>query len=111
MMPYLHTFLREISKWFEVVIFTASEDQRVDAIQSFAEVSNELGKPISDIKVEVKKVKKFWLAEDYHQDFARNNRLKYDFYRYSCGRDKRLDQLWGKRARTGEKWTSASKEI
>ncbi len=38
----------------------------------------------------------FYPAEEYHQDFHRKNPLRYRFYRYSCGRDQRLDELWGR---------------
>ncbi len=37
----------------------------------------------------------FWAAEDYHQDYYMKNPIRYKFYRYGCGRDKRLDELWG----------------
>ena len=37
----------------------------------------------------------FYPAEDYHQDYYRKNPVRYKFYRYSCGRDKRLEELWG----------------
>ena len=46
----------------------------------------------------------FWLAEEYHQDFAERNELKYKFYRFSCGRDQRLDKLWGDNARSTNLW-------
>ena len=61
--------------------------------------------PIEEIKVEVKSKNKFWLAEDYHQNFAENNEFKYKFYRFSCGRDNRLDQLWGENSKTGNEWS------
>jgi len=35
-------------------------------------------------------------AEDYHQDYYLKNPVRYKFYRYSCGRDERLEELWGK---------------
>ena len=35
---------------------------------------------------------------DYHQDFYKNHSLKYRFYRYSCGRDARLKEIWGDKA-------------
>ena len=78
------------------------ENQSNDALK-FASI--ELNVPIEEIKVEVKSKNKFWLAEDYHQDFADNNELKYKFYRYSCGRDKRLDQLWGANSKTSNEWS------
>ena len=39
----------------------------------------------------------FYPAEDYHQNFSRKNPLTYKFYRFTCGRDNRLNELWGKR--------------
>ena len=90
---------------YRPVIFyqnSIEENQSNDALIS---ASRELKVPIEKIKVEVKSKNKFWLAEDYHQDFAENNEFKYKFYRYSCGRDKRLDQLWGENSRTGNKWS------
>ena len=77
------------------------ESKSYDALIS---ASRELGVSIEKIKVEVKPKNKFWLAEDYHQNFAENNEFKYKFYRYSCGRDKRLDQLWGENSKTGNEW-------
>ncbi|MGB4101432.1 MAG: peptide-methionine (S)-S-oxide reductase MsrA [Alphaproteobacteria bacterium] len=38
----------------------------------------------------------FWAAEDYHQDYAEKNPLQYKFYRYRCGRDARVEDVWGK---------------
>ena len=38
----------------------------------------------------------FYPAEDYHQDYYQKNPVRYKYYRYSCGRDKRLEELWGK---------------
>ena len=37
----------------------------------------------------------FYPAEDYHQDYYQTNPIRYRFYRWSCGRDARLDELWG----------------
>jgi peptide-methionine (S)-S-oxide reductase len=37
----------------------------------------------------------FYPAEDYHQDYYLKNPVRYKFYRYGCGRDKRLEELWG----------------
>ena len=39
-----------------------------------------------------------------HQNYAENNAVKYNFYRFSCGRDRRLDSVWGDNARTGNAW-------
>ena len=41
----------------------------------------------------------FWPAEDYHQDYYKKNSWKYQYYRYGCGRDARLKDLWGEEAK------------
>ncbi|RJX35355.1 MAG: peptide-methionine (S)-S-oxide reductase [Desulfarculus sp.] len=37
----------------------------------------------------------FYPAEKYHQDYYKKNPLRYKFYRYNCGRDQRLKEIWG----------------
>lgn len=37
----------------------------------------------------------FYPAEEYHQDYYKKNPLRYQFYRYNCGRDQRLKKIWG----------------
>ncbi len=49
------------------------------------------------IKVEINKVDIFYAAEDYHQDYYQKNPIRYKYYRHSCGRDKKLKQLWGEK--------------
>jgi peptide-methionine (S)-S-oxide reductase len=66
--------------------------------------ARELGRPASALKVEVKALNRFWPAEEYHQNYARRNGVKYRYYRWSCGRDRRLNAVWGRRARTSEAW-------
>ena len=89
---------------YRPVIFVRDENQREYAIKSLELAAKELGKPSRSIQVEIKRFKKFWFAEDYHQDFAEINPVKYNFYRFSCGRDNRLNELWGERARTSKEW-------
>jgi peptide-methionine (S)-S-oxide reductase len=47
--------------------------------------------------VSVELAKEFWVAEDYHQDYYLKNPVKYRYYRWGCGRDARLEELWGKK--------------
>ena len=42
---------------------------------------------------------RFWPAEDYHQDYYSRNPIRYNYYRYGCGRDRRLEELWGRSAK------------
>lgn len=36
--------------------------------------------------------------ESYHQDYYKNNPIRYKAYRWNCGRDKRLKEIWGDKA-------------
>ena len=89
---------------YRAVIFFKDAFEESQAKKAFTSASKELHVPIEDIRVDLEPRNKFWIAEDYHQDFATKNELKYKFYRFSCGRDKRLDQLWGDNARTDNPW-------
>jgi peptide-methionine (S)-S-oxide reductase len=48
------------------------------------------------IQTEVTAASTFYKAEDYHQDYYKKNPVRYQFYRFNCGRDARLEELWGK---------------
>lgn len=43
----------------------------------------------------------FYDAEDYHQNYYEKNPIRYKFYRYRCGRDQRVKQVWGPNAYKG----------
>ena len=90
---------------YRPVIFYKDSIEKSDAEDALISASNELRVPLEKISVELKSKGQFWLAEEYHQDFAERNELKYKFYRYSCGRDQRLDKLWGDNARSTNLWS------
>ena len=90
---------------YRPVIFYADLDEADESKNALISASKELGVSVEKIKVELKSRNKFWVAEEYHQDFAKNNELKYKFYRYACGRDKRLDQVWGEKAKKTIAWS------
>ena len=52
------------------------------------------GKFSLPIQTEIVLATKFYPAEDYHQDFYKKNPIRYKFYKYSCGRAQRLEELW-----------------
>ena len=41
----------------------------------------------------------FWEAEEYHQSYYKKNPVRYKYYRTSCGRDRRLERVWGEAGR------------
>ena len=89
---------------YRPVIFYKDSIEKNYAENALFSASNELRVPLEKISVELKSKDQFWLAEEYHQDFAERNELKYKFYRFSCGRDQRLDKLWGGNARSTNSW-------
>ena len=89
---------------YKPVIFTEGDQQLKEAKASLQNAAQELRKPASAIQVQIKPLKRFWPAEGYHQNYAVNNAIKYNYYRWACGRDRRLDQVWGSRARSDAPW-------
>ncbi len=89
---------------YRPVIFTTSANQSVEARNSLVAAARELGRPAAAIKVAIRPLARFWPAEGYHQNYAKRNGVKYNYYRWSCGRDRRLDAVWGRRARSSQRW-------
>ena len=79
---------------YKPVIFTSNQEQEREAKESKDIVSVELNIPTDQLKVDIIDSKDFWIAENYHQDYAIKNPIKYNFYRTSCGRDNRLKKVW-----------------
>lgn len=77
---------------YRTAIYVHSDDERKLAEESKKKVEAELKKPIY---TEIEQAGPFYKAEDYHQDFYLKNPAKYKFYRWNCGRDQRLEQIWG----------------
>jgi peptide-methionine (S)-S-oxide reductase len=50
------------------------------------------------VGTEIVAFKKFWKAEEYHQDYYKKNPIRYKYYRNGCGRDARVKEIWGDEA-------------
>lgn len=70
----------------------ASEEEEAAARSSLAEAATRLGAPIV---TPVLAPARFYPAEEYHQDFWIKSPVRYTSYRRGCGRDARLEELWG----------------
>ena len=75
-------------------IFYLNEEQKKLAEKSKAEL--EKTKPFkAPIVTAITPASTFYPAEEYHQDYHNKNPIRYKYYRWGCGRDKRLEELWG----------------
>ncbi|MES2950668.1 MAG: peptide-methionine (S)-S-oxide reductase MsrA [Pseudomonadota bacterium] len=82
---------------YRSAIFAHGEEQLKIAQASRAAL--EKSKPFKEpIVTDIVLAGPFYPAEDYHQDYYKKNPIRYKYYRTSCGRDARLQQLWGDQA-------------
>src|SRR5262249_18452218 len=79
---------------YRTAIFYHDETQRqlAEASKQALEASKRFAAPIV---TEITQASEFYPAEEYHQDYYKKNPIRYKFYRYNCGRDQRLHELWG----------------
>ncbi len=77
---------------YKAAIFYQDEKEKQLAEISKTEVSKKLSN--QHIVTTIKLFGKFFPAEDYHQNYYLNNPTSYQFYRFTCGRDHRLSQIW-----------------
>ena len=78
---------------YRPAIFYADEAQRVAAEASKRIVSDAY--ELDGSAVSIEELTSFYPAEDYHQNYYQMNPIRYNYYRWGCGRDARLNELWG----------------
>jgi peptide-methionine (S)-S-oxide reductase len=82
---------------YRSAIFYHNEEQHQLALQSKAEL--EKTKTFREpVVTEIVPATEFYPAENYHQHYYKKNPIRYKYYRFSCGRDQRLKELWGNEA-------------
>jgi len=79
---------------YRTAVFVSDAAERQVAEAERAKVEKQLG---AKVTVVTRNAAPFWLAEAYHQDFARKNPIRYEQYRIGCGRDRVLRVVWGDR--------------
>ena len=87
-------FCDQGSQYRTGIFYHDDEQKKLAEASKAALVKN---KPFKgDIVTEVTAAPEFYRAEEYHQDFYKKNPQRYKLYRTGCGRDARLQALWGK---------------
>jgi peptide-methionine (S)-S-oxide reductase len=79
---------------YRTAVFVADPQERAAAEAVKAKVAQALGERVA---TQVLPAGRFWMAEAYHQDYARKNAAAYDAYRVGCGRDRKLKAVWAGR--------------
>jgi peptide-methionine (S)-S-oxide reductase len=82
---------------YRSAIFYHNEAQQRLAETSKAQLEQS-GRFDHPIVTEIKPATEFYAAEAYHQEYYQKNPVRYKLYRFSCGRDHRLKELWGENA-------------
>jgi len=80
---------------YRTAIFYLDDEQKKLAEETKKKVAAKFAPRV--VYTEITKADTFYPAEDYHQDYYKKNEARYNFYRWNCGRDQRLEQLWGKK--------------
>lgn len=85
---------------YRTAIFYLNDEQKrlAEASKAAIEKSGRFKRPIV---TEIVAAGPFYPAEQYHQNYYKENPVRYNLYRFNCGRDARLEELWGKEAGGG----------
>ncbi|TVP49587.1 MAG: peptide-methionine (S)-S-oxide reductase [Halomonas sp.] len=85
----------DVGSQYRSAIFYHDEEQRELAEATKAEVEQRFDR---EVATQIVPASEFWEAEEYHQAYYQKNPLRYRFYRHNCGRDNRLEEIWGEEA-------------
>ena len=80
---------------YRSAIFTHTPEQAAAATASKAKWQADPRFAGRTVYTEIKPASAFYAAEDYHQNYAQKNPVRYKYYRWNCGRDQRLEEIWG----------------
>ena len=83
---------------YQTAVFVHNDEQQNLAAASKEAAMKELGQKIF---TPIEKAARFYPAEGYHQDYYKKSPTRYRFYRWNCGRNQRVNELWGDNAYRG----------
>jgi peptide-methionine (S)-S-oxide reductase len=78
---------------YRSAVFPSNAKEAALAKKSKAEVMSRFSD--KTVYTEIREAGTFWPVEEYHQDYYLKNPVRYKYYRWNCGRDQRLQQIWG----------------
>ena len=76
---------------YRPAIFVANPEQRQVVRAALGRIDPRIKEPL---QVAILPSARFWSAEGYHQNYYKRNPVRYKYYRWNCGRDQRLKELW-----------------
>jgi peptide methionine sulfoxide reductase msrA/msrB len=79
---------------YHSVIFYHNEKQKQQAEET-RDLLDQSGLYQKPIVTEIKAIKNYYVAEDYHQNYYKKNPIRYKYYRYGSGRDQFIEKTWG----------------
>ncbi|PIV14257.1 MAG: peptide-methionine (S)-S-oxide reductase [Gallionellales bacterium CG03_land_8_20_14_0_80_55_15] len=83
----------DVGSQYRSAVFYQNKAEQASALAS----KQALQSRFANIYTEIVAASTFYPAETYHQDYYRKNPLRYQYYRYRCGRDERVKAVWGTR--------------
>ena len=86
-----HQQFCDLGDQYRPAVFTHDADQRATALASRSHWQQHFGRPVN---VVIEEARPFYRAEAYHQDYAARHPIQYGYYRWLCGRDARLREIW-----------------
>jgi len=85
----------DVGSQYRSAIFYHSDEQKRLAMASKKTIDDS-GRFKQPVVTEIVPAAPFYHAEEYHQDYYKKNPIRFKYYKFGCGRAKRLEQLWGK---------------
>jgi peptide-methionine (S)-S-oxide reductase len=85
----------DVGSQYRAAIFYHSDEQKRLALASKKAIEDS-GRFKQPIVTQIVPAAPFYRAEEYHQDYYKKNPIRFKYYKFGCGRAKRLEQLWGK---------------